>query len=63
MKALKEFNYSLDGNTVTSFKPGDEVPEIAIPYAQRHGMVEATASQQKKAPANKAKRAPANKAK
>ena len=63
MKALKEFNYSLDGNTVTSIKQGEQVPDIAIPYAQKNGLVEASVIQKNKAPANKAKRAPANKAK
>lgn len=65
MKALKEFNYSLDGNTVTTIKSGEEVPEIALPYAEKNGFVEAKAPPQKKAqpPANKAKKTPANKAK
>jgi len=65
MKALKDFQYSLDGNTVTTFKEGEEVPEIAQPYAKKNGFVQDDVQQQKKAqaPANKAKRVPANKAK
>ena len=65
MKALKDFQYSLDGNTVKTFKDGEEVPEIAQPYAKKNGFVQDDVQQQKKAqaPANKAKRVPANKAK
>lgn len=65
MKALKDFQYSLDGNTVTTFKEGEEVPEIAQPYAKKNGIIQYDVPQQKKAqaPANKAKRAPENKAK
>lgn len=51
MKASKEFQYYLDGNTLTSFKEGDEVPEIALNYALKHGFCEKS----KPAPQNKAK--------
>lgn len=65
MKASKEFKYSLDGNTVTTFNIGDDVPAEALNYAKNYGLVEVESPQEKQTqqPANKAKRAPANKAK
>lgn len=51
MKATKEFEYHVDGNHLSTFKPGDDVPEIAHAYAIKNGFCEKA----KPAPQNKAK--------
>lgn len=58
MKATKTFKFALDGNTVTTFMPGDDIPEIAQLYAEKNGFSEKS----KPAPTNKARKAPQNKA-
>ena len=53
MKAIKEFKYHVDGNKLSTFKPGDDVPELVHAYALKNGFCEKA----KPAPQNKAKQA------
>lgn len=59
MKALKTFDYYLDGNRKSTIKEGESVPEIAHEYALKNNLAEKA----KSAPETKAKKPPANKAK
>lgn len=65
MKASKKFSYYVDGNKKTLIKVGEEVPEVARPYAEKKWFAESGSGYKgkaKPAPANKAKPAPKNKA-
>ncbi|MGJ8680511.1 hypothetical protein [Paraglaciecola sp.] len=57
MKALKEFKYHLNGNSLTVISEGEDIPEIAQEYAMKNGYAE----EAKKTPANKSKSTPRSK--
>ncbi len=59
MKASKDFIYYLDGNNQSVIKQGDDIPSVALAYAQKNGFCEKA----KTSTQNKAKRSPQNKAK
>jgi len=59
MKAIKKFNYMVDGNIYSEIQAGEDVPEIARDYAVKNNFAEKS----KPAHANKAKKAPLNKSK
>jgi hypothetical protein len=60
MKAIKNFNYYVDGNQSTLINVGDEVPEVAVKFALNNGFLDKSSSP----PLNKSKSAaPRNKTK
>lgn len=59
MKAIKDFDYYLNGNVKARIQDGDDIPEVAQEFAIKNGFAEKA----KPAPQNKAKRKPQAKAK